>query len=684
MNGKLEETIRKCTEPLRGDWTLEHEVAQELRTHLGERCAELERNGVSPEKSVDDALKSFGPPEEIGDGLFRANFSRLHRLAKLRWIGRILLVPLLFSALLATVNFDVIGGWKRILSLQEEWSPIPEFLSSIADWWNSPPPLTEEERLFCGTGSPDSEAAMRRELSDRHPEDPLLLAHWMLAVCGGASPGAEAFDAGIRRDPENALYRYLKAAALLREALPELPFPKSSRQASAGESPVSVKDRRKLETAMKEYLAALGCPRNTDYAVERRNRSSRILYRTRNFSDAVGRKVDDFSFPLPHLQVYRQLGRMIPRLAGVLLREGRMQEAETVLDSWERFTHHLLQDCETVIGVLVINSILEDWQREFPALYTKAGNAEKGRRAAFRIAETGKEVREWRKQVADQSASSRSLRNSFQRRLREEGGLFSIVSAWNPLEKPDPLQLAAERKITYHLCDQLMLLCFGGIGVGISVLLCVLLVAGRLFGCRGHQVRFSGGKYAKLFLVGVLIPVLLYWCFSRIELLSGRNLSLFRNRLYWLQCAWFLLVVPGWFVICFRRLLERRAGELLPWQESGKRPSFSGMTVLATLLPLWIGFLLFTGGTARLVMDLELRRSISENRIFFSGFPTMAEERWWRSMSSSMRKALESGSGGESRGKAPSAGSVPRSSGERPVSNVFSSDRDLPGRSASA
>ncbi len=683
MNRKLEETIRKCTEPLRGDWTLEHEVAQELRTHLEEKCAELERDGISSEKSVNDALKSFGSPEEIGDQLFRANFTRLHRLAKLRWLGRILLIPLLFSALLATVNFDVIGGWKRILSLQEDWSPIPEFLFSIADWWNTPPPLTEEDRLFCGTGSPESEAAMRRELSDRHPEDPLFLAHCMLAVCRTASPRAEEFDAGIRREPENALYRYLKVAVLLREALPELPFPKHSPTPAEG-MPASVKDRRKLEAAIKEYLAALRCPRNTDYALERRNRSSRILYRNRNFCDAVGRKVDDFSFPLPHLQVYRQLGRMIPRLAGVLIREGRMQEAETVLDSWERFTQHLLQDCETVIGVLVIHSILEDWRREFPALYTKVGNAEKGRRAASRIAETGKEVREWRKQVADQSASSRSLRKSFQRRLREEGGLFSIVSAWNPLEKPDPLQLAAERRITYQLCDQLMLLCFGWIGVGISVLLCVLLVAGWLFGCRGHQVRFSGGQYARLFLYGVLVPVLLYWCFSRIELLSGRNLSLFSNWLYWVQCAWFLLVLPGWFVICCRRFLARRAVELLPWQESGKRPSFSGMTVLATLLPLWIGFLLFTGGTARLVMDLELRRSISENQIFFSGFPTVAEERWWRSMSSGMRKVLESGSGGEVREKTPPAGTLPRTTGERSVPNTLHSDRDLPARSVSA
>lgn len=50
MASAIEEVIRRCTESLRGDWNLQQEVAQELRSHLEEKCAELKQQGLSPEE----------------------------------------------------------------------------------------------------------------------------------------------------------------------------------------------------------------------------------------------------------------------------------------------------------------------------------------------------------------------------------------------------------------------------------------------------------------------------------------------------------------------------------------------------------------------------------------------------------------------------------------------------------
>ena len=41
MASAIEEVIRRCTDSLREDWTLRQEVAQELRSHLEEKYAEL-------------------------------------------------------------------------------------------------------------------------------------------------------------------------------------------------------------------------------------------------------------------------------------------------------------------------------------------------------------------------------------------------------------------------------------------------------------------------------------------------------------------------------------------------------------------------------------------------------------------------------------------------------------------
>ena len=45
MASAIEEVIRRCTDPLREDWTLRQEVAQELRSHLEEKYAELRLQG---------------------------------------------------------------------------------------------------------------------------------------------------------------------------------------------------------------------------------------------------------------------------------------------------------------------------------------------------------------------------------------------------------------------------------------------------------------------------------------------------------------------------------------------------------------------------------------------------------------------------------------------------------------
>lgn len=60
MASAIEEVIRRCTDPLREDWTLRQEVAQELRSHLEEKYAELRLQGLSPEECEARAVRCFG------------------------------------------------------------------------------------------------------------------------------------------------------------------------------------------------------------------------------------------------------------------------------------------------------------------------------------------------------------------------------------------------------------------------------------------------------------------------------------------------------------------------------------------------------------------------------------------------------------------------------------------------
>lgn len=606
MASAIEEVIRRCTDPLREDWTLRQEVAQELRSHLEEKYAELRLQGLSPEECEARAVRCFGVPEEIGAGLFRANFHRLRRWAKVRFAIRILTVPAVLAALLLVLNFDVIGGLERLRDLRLfDAIPLPEFLFEAAGWWNAVPPADAVE----------SSSGDLPGLADR-------------IVAGERRAGGRSgfFDVAIRHEPENALYRYEKAAALVTESVPEIATADFVRSAAVL-PPISQRARRKLELAAELYRSALLCPRCTDYAAERNRRDNRRRYPNENFHSLVGRLADATVFPLPQLAAYRRLGRWIPFYAALLIREGRNGEAKALLDSWKRFTVHQLQDCDTVVGILTLQGILEGWRRNLPPLYAVLGEPEKGEIIIGEIARIIAPVRRWQASVGRSPAS-------------QYGGIFSAFCAWNPQETPDAAQLAADRRITYALCDQLVLLCFGGIGLGITLLFGLIRLAEWLCGRREEWLRLSGRQVCRLLCFGILLPLVLCWILTHVDTLSGRDVAVFRNPRVWLQWGCFLIVLPGWFMIYLRRLLEERARLLLPVSESGRRFRFFQSDWISSILPLWILFLLISTALARCSVDRDLSRGMEEVRWNFSGFPTTMEERWTCRMQSAMRQAV--------------------------------------------
>lgn len=605
MASAIEEVIRRCTDPLREDWTLRQEVAQELRSHLEEKYAELRLQGLSPEECEARAVRCFGVPEEIGAGLFRANFHRLRRWAKVRFAIRILTVPAVLAALLLVLNFDVIGGLERLRDLRLfDAIPLPEFLFEAAGWWNAVPPADAVE----------SSSGDLPGLADR-------------IAAGGRQEDfrPEFFEAAIRREPENALYRYEKAAALVREAVPGIVSPDFGRS-TVTLAFISDEARRKLEQAAELYRSALLCSRCTDYAAERNRRDNRRRYPNENFHSAVGRLADAAVFPLPQLAAYRQLGRWIPFYAALLIREGRNGEAKALLDSWRRFAFHQLQDCDTVVGILTLQGILEGWRRNLPPLYAVLGEPEKGEIIIGEIARIIAPVRRWQASVGNLP-------------VLQAGGIFSVFSAWNPQEVADAAQLSADRRITRALGDQLTLLGFGGIGLGITLLFVLLRLAEWLCGRREVWLRLSGRQVCRLLCFGILLPLVLCWMLAHVELFSGRGTAAFRNPFVWLQWGCFLIILPGWFMVYLRRLLEERARSLLPEPEVRRCFRFFPCGWCVSILPLWIFFLLISAAFARWSVERDLSRGMEEVRWNFSGFPTTMEERWTCRMQSAMRQA---------------------------------------------
>lgn len=186
----------------------------------------------------------------------------------------------------------------------------------------------------------------------------------------------------------------------------------------------------------------------------------------------------------------------------------------------------------------------------------------------------------------------------------------------------------------------LTLLGFGGIGLGITLLFVLLRLAEWLCGRREVWLRLSGRQVCRLLCFGILLPLVLCWMLAHVELFSGRGTAAFRNPFVWLQWGCFLIVLPGWFMVYLRRLLEERARSLLPEPEVRRRFRFFPCGWCVSILPLWIFFLLISAAFARWSVERDLSRGMEEVRWNFSGFPTTMEERWTCRMQSAMRQAV--------------------------------------------
>ena len=90
---KLNQSLDLFTEGLRSDPEIRLDIRKELQSHLEEKIAEETAQGHSNEESLELALKTFGSPVEVADGLAAANRRRMNFRARMRLLAGALLIP---------------------------------------------------------------------------------------------------------------------------------------------------------------------------------------------------------------------------------------------------------------------------------------------------------------------------------------------------------------------------------------------------------------------------------------------------------------------------------------------------------------------------------------------------------------------------------------------------------------
>ncbi len=557
---KLNQSLDLFTEGLRSDPEIRLDIRKELQSHLEEKIAEEKSHGHSNEESIELALKTFGSPVEVADGLAAANRKRMKLRARMRLLAGTLLIPAViicaFFSLGMASSFSMLDLFERFNAPIDSLLNISKksFSFDLFQHYTS-----EQKLILDGDRSRKTNVEQQKAIWEKFPDNKIYAANYILALIGWHYDGSnrDSILAEINRvsriDPDNALYNYLAAGILLKDACDRVDLPRIGSKAKP-QYRFELKDRALLEKAMREYLAGVHkkycCSYTTDLLKQRLQIMGEADSLTGQFEQmAIGAGVI-----LPHLNHFRESARDMPEYAGILIKDGKKQEALEYLNTWKQFIRHINSDSDYLITVLVTDAIARDDAEKLPPLYDKLGMAEAAKTVASEAETIHKPVQEWRetrKHITDTTC------------LERGSMLANMLLPALGYELTNE-ELAPARYVEYVFCQKITL-----------ALINMVLISGMILAIGAALYwRFRSGSRLLLLAppplmilktlgLGIVLPWTAYFALSQIEILSGYDFGFRINGTrFATQMGLLLLLIPAIVLTCTGRYVSARCREL--------------------------------------------------------------------------------------------------------------------------
>ncbi len=336
-------------------------------------------------------------------------------------------------------------------------------------------------------------------------------------------------------DPQNGCTDYLQAAIYAQKA-GKLNFDGEKRK-------FELTDRAALEKAVHFYLLALQKPYVRFYSMERPSQVIDIMSIPHDPTGTVQRIGLYARALLPHLTHLRFLASAVTHYAEILDREGKKDESRKLLASGRDFVLHWAKDnSDTLIEGLVYYAVIGIFHESAKTLNdTKM------------IALYGK--------VVDEHNRWKNLKDQTGTLAVRYGGILSAMVLPALKSEIEIERFTPERKLTYLVFDRFALAGFAFLVVVVILFLSFCAAVGKLYGNEVRRVQFSGGAWARIILVGMILPIAVFILFSGNDSISGRSLSLNFNKQGLIISSVLLVFMWEWLSIILR-IEIRNAGEV--------------------------------------------------------------------------------------------------------------------------
>jgi hypothetical protein len=397
-----------------------------------------------------------------------------------RWLACTALVAVAAVALsFRAARFDMLTAYRQTLLLTDSGAGVEPDASGWSD--RSP----EAQLILGGAPAASTPVARQRAIWTRWPTNRVYF-HNTLSAALAYYPALGTNDAARFRalralveegrplDPNNARLNWILAAKLMDQActFKTTLGNATGKQGATVRSEMVVRDRAKLEEAMRLLNRGLAQPTYRRYSREMLAEREALLGPARTFPDLVQRLVVAAATLLPDVTVQRNLARGATAYGSLLIAEGHPREAIPYLNAWKPLALQLNGDAFTLVDMLVVGAIFKEADARAPQLIqTVAGQAEANRMSAA-IAMLTRPLREWkarRDRLATQPAPAGTAD------LPDHSGILLTMLLRGIGATPTETELAPSRLLDYLLLEHAYLL-------GTALVLTVALMAATLIG----------------------------------------------------------------------------------------------------------------------------------------------------------------------------------------------------------
>ena len=197
-------------------------------------------------------------------------------------------------------------------------------------------------------------------------------------------------------DPDNARFDYILAGNLLAEASNYEPTIKDRVGKVTGKGGLKVLDRAKLDQAMAHFKVGLGKAKYRRYASEMAAERLAIMGEPTTLLKEIAEIGVIAGMPFPDLSLCRELGRTSMAYVGILIDEGRTNDARECLSACRKFVPQINNDVYTLIDVLVVGAVAGIVAEKMPGAYIRLGDAATAQQSGIETTALAFPVKDWK------------------------------------------------------------------------------------------------------------------------------------------------------------------------------------------------------------------------------------------------------------------------------------------------